>query len=74
MADARLRELARWDQVDLKTQVRLMRERMRARELSEDRVRLAAWPGDACSVTIAGDGARGPDDFRSWAEAVHCGI
>ena len=68
MADARLRELARWDQVDLKTQVRLLRERMRAGELSEDRVRLAAWLGDACSVTIAGDEARGPDDFSSWAE------
>lgn len=32
MADTRLRELARWEQADLETQVRLLRERMRAGE------------------------------------------
>ena len=44
MADARLRELARRES-DLETEVRLLREHVRQRDLAEERVRLAAMLG-----------------------------
>jgi hypothetical protein len=53
MADARLQQLRRaWDEGDLDAQVRLLRERMRTGELSEERVRVVAVVGwkPACLV------------------------
>ena len=56
MADERLQQLRRaWDEGDLEAKVRLLRERMRAGELSEERVRLAAWLGDtAARLSLSG--------------------
>ena len=52
-ADQRLQQLRRvWDEGDLETQVRLLRERMRAGELSEERVRLAAGLGNPVSCEL----------------------
>ena len=60
MADARLQQLRRaWDEGDLETQVRLLRERMRAGELSEERVQLAARLGHVATCQLTQTDAEG---------------
>lgn len=55
MADQRLQQLRRaWDEGDLEAQARLLCERMRAGELAEERMRLAALLGDSSSSQIIG--------------------
>ena len=70
MADERLQQLRRaWDEGDLETQVRLLRERMRAGELSEEQVRLAAYLGDQATLVLGLDGeATPPEDTFAWLE------
>lgn len=55
MADQRLQQLRRaWDEGDLEAQARLLCERMRAGELAEERMRLAALLGHSSSSQIIG--------------------
>ena len=53
MADQRLQQLhPAWEEGDLEAQVRLLRERMRAGELREERVRSVAILGDPLAADL----------------------
>ena len=71
MADERLQQLRRaWDEGDLEVQVRVLRERMRAGELSEERVRLAALCGSGVGAEVTGHDCNNSmaPCFRCWSE------
>ena len=68
MADERLRRLLREAALgDPEAQVRLLRERVRAGVLDDERMRLAAYLGDAASQEVLGDAAPAvPEDLEEW--------
>lgn len=69
MTDTRRRQLARSAaQGDLDARVRLLLERVRAGELPLERVRLAAWLGDARALAVVGAGSvrPEPEDISAW--------
>ena len=70
MADERLQQLRRaWEGGDQAVQIRLLRERMRAGELSEDRLRLAGYLGDRLALAAL-DVERGAPPVADEAEGL----
>ena len=71
MADERLQQLRRAsDQGNLDAQVRLLRERMRAGELSTDRVRLAASLGNEAAGHAMNEVDDSPAEIGDWGLEV----
>lgn len=69
MADSRRRALTRLAaQGDVSAEARLLLERVRAGELPLERVRLAAWLGDAHALAVVGVSAvrPEPDELLPW--------
>lgn len=63
MSDSKLRTLVRSAALrpgDAEARAALLRERLRSGELSEERLRLAAWLGDSAALLVLGKGAPEP--------------
>ena len=71
MTEQRLQRLRRaWDEGDLETQARLLRERMRSGELSEERVALAAYLGHEASSSLVDSALRPWGDSQALLRGV----
>lgn len=70
--DEQLRSLARRAGVEPSVEVEaaLLRERVRVGELSESKVRLAAWLGHAAARACLGEDSRVPEEDSAWLEAL----